>query len=193
MAENENDRDGQNPGGNGGNGGGGGDDGTPPEVVVPPGAMPALREEMEAVRRRDQDGLLRPAAVVEYARANPQSVAHGLFEWDDAAAAAAHRLNQARGLIRSVTVVELTRERRVIRAYVSVATDRVSGGGYRPTSQAQQVAAYRHQLVEEALRKVERLQTSYAHLPELNPMFAEINEVVLRFRAERMQPPPAVA
>lgn len=49
------------------------------------------------------DGRLEPSDVVQTAR-DPASPLHPLFEWDDAAAAAAHRLEQARNVIKRVRV-----------------------------------------------------------------------------------------
>jgi hypothetical protein len=49
-----------------------------------------------------RDGLIKPQAVVDAAR-DPASPLHGLFEWDDAAAAKKQRLATARQIIRSVT------------------------------------------------------------------------------------------
>ena len=48
-------------------------------------------------------GRLTPELVVEAAR-DPASPLHSHFEWDDPKAAAAHRLDQARTLIRSVKI-----------------------------------------------------------------------------------------
>lgn len=63
----------------------------------------AITEALEAIRKRDKDGLLKPEAVVRAAR-NKESPLHRLFEWDDKKAAHAWRLEQARELIRSVRV-----------------------------------------------------------------------------------------
>src|ERR1700680_1931431 len=51
------------------------------------------------------NGHLTPKAVVSEAR-NNRSVLHRHFEWDDAVAAEAFRLDQARTLIRSIRVVD---------------------------------------------------------------------------------------
>ena len=56
---------------------------------------------------RANDGLLLPDVVVEDAR-REDSPLHDIFEWDDAKAAHAHRLEVARQLIRSVRYEEKT-------------------------------------------------------------------------------------
>lgn len=60
----------------------------------------------------DKHGRITPEAVVTAAQ-DPGSVLHSHFEWDDGQAAAAWRIEQARGLIRSVRVVITSEERTV--------------------------------------------------------------------------------
>lgn len=61
----------------------------------------------------DQNGgRLTPDQVVAQAR-HPDSPLHGLFQWDDEAAAEAHRIQQARGVIKAVRVTVETHERTV--------------------------------------------------------------------------------
>lgn len=54
--------------------------------------------------RLQKEGRGEPSDVVEAAR-SPKSPMHAQFEWDDSKAAEAHRLEQARYLIRSIEVV----------------------------------------------------------------------------------------
>ena len=58
---------------------------------------------LQAIAEQHQ-GRLMPEAVVEAAK-DPKSLLHGMFTWDDAEAAHAHRVEQARTLIRTVRVV----------------------------------------------------------------------------------------
>ena len=58
------------------------------------------KQELEQIRKAN-DGELRPADVVEFAR-NPDTALHSRFTWDDDKAAAEYRLWQARELIRVV-------------------------------------------------------------------------------------------
>lgn len=62
----------------------------------------------ELRRLEEEKGRLRPEDVVDAAR-DPSSPLHKHFEWDDAAAAHRHRLDQARSLIRRVTVEVVVR------------------------------------------------------------------------------------
>jgi hypothetical protein len=63
---------------------------------------------IEAIRvelhKLDKKGELTPNAVVDAAR-DIESPMHSWFQWDDAEAAHSYRLDQARALIRRVTVV----------------------------------------------------------------------------------------
>lgn len=61
----------------------------------------AIQQAIEACA--DPTGRITAEAVVE-AASRPDSVLRSLFEWDDSKAAYEHRLEQARGLIRSVRV-----------------------------------------------------------------------------------------
>jgi hypothetical protein len=57
----------------------------------------------------DGEGRLEPERVVEEAR-DPKSPLHPFFEWDDTSAAHAHRLSQARGLIRRLKIEVIVRD-----------------------------------------------------------------------------------
>ena len=60
----------------------------------------------------ENDGGLTPERVVERAR-DPNSPLHQAFEWDDTEASRKYRLEQARGLIRSVKIVVTTETMRI--------------------------------------------------------------------------------
>jgi hypothetical protein len=90
------------------------------------------RQELEFLTRAG-GGRLTPKAVVE-AAADPQSALHRYFDWDDATAAHSHRIETARALIRSVTIVE---RRGVVRieapAYLRDPSAAPGEQGYRQT------------------------------------------------------------
>lgn len=64
--------------------------------------LDAVRQALAALEAANK-GILRPEDVVEAARPKG-SVLHSSFTWDNRAAAEAHRINEARTLIRSVRV-----------------------------------------------------------------------------------------
>ncbi len=68
-----------------------------------PDESDTLVEELERIAKDDEDGLVRPEAVVEAAR-DEESPLHRFFEWDNDEAAEQYRLYQARKLIVRVTV-----------------------------------------------------------------------------------------
>jgi hypothetical protein len=90
-----------------------------PEVTVT-GVAPVIATELQKIWTKG-GGRLEAAEVVKAARA-PSSPLHTYFEWDDKKAAAAHRIGQARDLIRRVqidVIVEPGSEPIRVRAYVA--------------------------------------------------------------------------
>ena len=87
----------------------------------------------------NDDGVITPEAVVA-AAAPPDSALHGYFTWDDAKAAHAHRLDQARTLIRSVKV-EFRIDRKVVRSVAYVRDPQADAGeqGYRSVAELRRV------------------------------------------------------
>lgn len=137
-----------------------------------------IRAELEQIRQ-SHGGLLRPEDVVKFAR-NKRSALHGEFEWDDAKASAEYRLEQARRVIRvSVTVLPSPHaDQEPVRAYVSIASDRVQpGGGYRALAEVMSDDQMRAELVNEALGEVKRWRRKFERLRELVPIFKAIDKV----------------
>lgn len=97
---------------------------------------PVKIKHSEAVRRAlralERSGRLTPGDVVEAGR-DPESPLHPMFEWDDGKAAERWRLEQARSLIRSVTIRVEISEDRVITAPVYIRDGDIPLGdqGYR--------------------------------------------------------------
>jgi hypothetical protein len=81
---------------------------------------------MDELRRliNTQGGVIEPEDVVRSARPK-RSPLHKSFEWDDAVAGPLYRLDQARALLRKVTVERVVGGETVrLRAVVSIANDR---------------------------------------------------------------------
>ena len=122
---------------------------------------------------------LTPARVLERA-SDASSALHPMFTWDDEEAGHAHRLSEARQIIRSVRVTILPQPGAVpirVRAFVSLADDRIVGGGYRPVVQVMSDPAQRAALLQTALCELGALQRRYAHLSELAQVFAALDTV----------------
>ena len=82
----------------------------------------------------EDEGELIADHVVEVARADDHPL-HPAFEWDDAVAAHAHRVEQARELIRSVTIAFVTNEEASemrVRAWQARRNTGRDGKGYVP-------------------------------------------------------------
>ena len=102
-------------------------------------------------------GLLDPADVVITAR-DPASALHRCFTWDDGDAAAQWRLEEARKLIRSVTVIIPGAEPLEIRAFVSLPADRPHGGGYRDVAEVGTSELMREQFMAELHASAQRFE-----------------------------------
>lgn len=127
---------------------------------------------------RKAHGAIEPATVVEVAR-NPKSLLHGYFTWDDKKAAEAHRLNEARYLIRSVEVYVTFPHRPdpiPTRAFVSVGTQGGDAEGQRFTSVHAVLADpdSRAQLLAKAWAELAAFRIKYARLEELADVFDAI-------------------
>lgn len=136
----------------------------------------AERLELERIREADPEKLLKPEAVVEAAR-DEASPLHAHMEWDDTAAAHAHRLAQARALIRVVVTV-FPGFQAPVRAYVSLPSERGEQGGYRRTDHVLAEQALRRELLAAARRELAAFQRKYSQLEELAQLFAEANKVL---------------
>jgi hypothetical protein len=93
--------------------------------------MNVERAELERLLKKN-GGLLKVDMVVDAAR-NPRSPLHSHFEWDDTVAAEQYRREQARYLIQKCNITIESREAVVVRAFVSLPSDRSGAGGYRLT------------------------------------------------------------
>lgn len=143
-----------------------------------------VKRELDALAEKTP-GVLKGEHIVQFVEANPSSALRGEFEWNNDECGRLYRLQQANNLIRAyVTVLPQTLQR--VRGFLSVPTDRANGGGYRRTEDVLRNDALRRQMVEDVLKRVEGMRTSIAHLPELQPVFAEIGVAVARFRASQV-------
>jgi hypothetical protein len=122
--------------------------------------------------------LLKPEAVIE-AASPKDSILHGFFEWDDNAAAHQFRLYQARELIRcAVRIVSINNTQKPIRIFVSLTSDRGSGGGgYRVTADVLSREDLRQQMLSDALEDMKRFEEKYNSLQELVEVFSAIQDV----------------
>ncbi len=130
------------------------------------------------------DGNLKPEAVHEAAK-NRRSPLHRHFEWDDAKAADAYRVDQARGIIRLIKAVEITdggRELYAGPAFVSIYD------GRRRTYKAigEVVTNTRLQLLvmQQAIRDLEAWEKRYGEFEEICQLVRVARERLADARAE---------
>lgn len=139
------------------------------------GAIPAqvAGEHVESLRQRY--GLVTPPVVVEDAKSD-LSPLHPAFEWDDSEAAHQYRLEQARGMLRSIeVVVQLTRpDPQPIRAFVVVKEG--EGQGYTSIQVAMGNPKHRAQLIADAKRELAQWRKRHGELVELGNVFAAIDK-----------------
>ena len=135
----------------------------PCEVVV---------QRIEVLRSQSDDGRIDPARLVQDAKPK-NSPLHSAFEWDDRAAGAKYRENQARQMIRSVEVVTINNQGKKDReiAYVSTATPFKEGSaGYSPTGEALADPVSRDLVLQIAWAQLQAWQRRWGKLSE----FAEV-------------------
>lgn len=128
----------------------------------------------ELYKAKDKDGLIQPEIVVEQATP-PTAPLHSAFEWDDAKAAHHHRVEQARGLIRTSIVYE-EGERKTY----SLSSDRKTNGGYRDTSDVLSSPEMRRIAVADALVELQSWRNRHQHLTELKAIFGVIDVVSVK-------------
>jgi hypothetical protein len=134
-------------------------------------------ERLERIRR-ESDGVLDAVDVVVDAR-QATSPLHHCFEWDDKRAAHEHRVDQAKQLIKAVTVVVPDGDT-PLPAFTAAATDARDG---RPKFVRRDKAPAftmpvktRADQLQEAYRELRRIRTRFAMLDELGPILRAIDE-----------------
>jgi hypothetical protein len=134
-----------------------------------------IGEELADITRK-AGGRLTPKAVVNAAE-NPRSRLHKLFEWDNARAAAAYRLDQAREIIRCIRVEQSDGE--PVRGYVSI---NEKGTSYRTISEVLSSHDLQTLVLKQADRDLDAWQRRYAELEEICEVVRQARERI----AERL-------
>lgn len=125
--------------------------------------------------QKGSNTVLEPLTIVNAAR-DEKSPMHTHFEWDDGAAAEHYRTDQARELVRSLTV-DVSRsnlEARPVRAFVNVET--AGERGYVSTHTAMTSEDLRKQVLRRAFEELESWRARHAELSELARIFSAIDE-----------------
>ena len=139
------------------------------------GDAQAVGEKLENLRLT-HGGKLTPETVVKAARSK-RSILHDSFEWDDSVAAARHRKDQARYLLRSITVVlvqEKGEKEREVRAFVVVGPEKAKH--YTSLIVAMSNKTSREQLVAEAWQELEEWRERFQEYEELGAIFQAMDD-----------------
>lgn len=141
-------------------------------------ADPQLIGEVLAKLASDSDGHLEPSAVVSAAQ-DPDSALHPHFEWDDTKAAHAHRLDQARDLIRVIRIDEGVQSPP---AFVSISD--ASGVSYRPVAEVRASSSLQLVVLKQAERDLVAFQRRYRELADICGLVKVAQEKVTARRTE---------
>ena len=104
---------------------------------------------------RQNGGVLLVESVLDAAK-DPDCVLHKHFQWDDTKAAESYRKTQARQLIQKCVVTIDKAPNVQIRAFVSLASDQHSGGGYRMTADVLTDEDMKAQLLHDMMMVISR-------------------------------------
>lgn len=124
-------------------------------------------------------GELTPPAVVEAAR-DKKHILHRHFEWDDAEAANRYRLDQARGLIRSIHAEDADAEDGHAPAYISISDK--GGTSYRSLSDVKNSADLQAKVLAAAERDLLAFERRHRALEDVCAIVRQARETVQRKR-----------
>jgi hypothetical protein len=138
-----------------------------------------------------EDGRITPDDIVRAAQ-DHNSPLHKEFEWDDAAAAQAHRLNQARELIRRVEVhIVINRVQVGVVGYVRDVEQPSNKQGYRSVRRlqseeelARETVAAEFEHAASRLRRARDIAIALGLEGEIDQRIADLTGFGIRLRAE---------
>ena len=137
----------------------------------------AFKTKWDELSHLAESGLLKPEKVVEFAK-NENTHLHGCFEWNDSKAANRYRLQQARQQISMyVMVIQSPKGPVNVRAFQSLPSDRLSGGGYRKTADILQDQELLAELVSSAMKDLATVRERYEAVTALSPIWRAADQV----------------
>lgn len=135
----------------------------------------AVGRHLEMLREKFK-GELTPKDVLDDARHN-NSPLHTFFEWDDSEAAEQYRLQQARGLIRSVVAIYTSDDKPAVRQKMFVHINEPGAPHYREVSHAMSRRDTRQAVLQRAWRELQEWRKRYAALKEFSDLVEVIDEI----------------
>lgn len=143
-------------------------------------ADPQVIGEVLAKIALDAGGELTPGAVVLSAQ-NDDSPLHRHFEWDDVVAAQKYRLDQAREIIRSITVEDSENDDGALHAFVSV---NAGGVAYRTIQAVKSSRELQAAVLKAAERDLAAFDRRYRELSDVCRVVREARELVVTKQKE---------
>lgn len=137
----------------------------------------------------DNDGVLRPADVVEAATPTTSPL-HKYFDWDDAHAAHQHRLDQARRLMRVTVLVRRGSDTTHLPLLTSLSPGRVAGASYHLTADVRADPVMSLQADLDVLAQCERILVR-ANSPRLSSVLHMVALAIAQLEADgtrRLEP-----
>ena len=144
-----------------------------------------IKQELEALK--DEQGVVHPGDVVDFAIAHPESECHKHgFNWNVQEAARAYWLHQARYLIATCIVVTYEKgseQGTEIRAFFREGKEenQERASGYVSTETMLQDSDHRRKVIVTVIKRVLGVLNSYP-LPELKPLVTLANKLLTKYR-----------
>ena len=146
-----------------------------------------MNEERKLLEKmaRQNGGVLMIDDVIKEAQ-DEGSILHSYFEWDDSEAAVQYRREQARSLIQKCRITVLTSEPTHVRAFVSLPSDRESGGGYRMVADVMNNTSLREEFVHDLQLTIARW-TKKLHLidSDLADLIVQMDVELKRYESQQ--------
>lgn len=132
-------------------------------------------EHIEMLREKFK-GELTPKDILDDAR-HDNSPLHSFFEWNDGEAAEHYRLQQARGLIRSVVAIYVSDDKPAVRQKAYVHITEPGANHYREASHAMSRKDTRQKVLQQAWRELQAWRQRYKDLKEFSDLIEVIDDV----------------
>ncbi len=142
-----------------------------------------IGDALEAIAKTN-GGEIVPKAVVDAAR-SPKHPLHPHFEWDDKLAAEAHRLDQARSLIRIVRVEDASATDGTSRAFLSISEK--AGTSYRSLADVKASIGMQDAILKAAARDLDAFQQRYRDLTDICEFVSKAKEAITRRQEKQSQ------
>lgn len=131
-------------------------------------------EHLELLRKQTKGELTAEDVLKDAKHSN--SPLHSFFEWSDSRAAKAHRLQQARGLIRAVVAIYVSDDKPAVRQKAYVHINEPQAPHYREASHAMSQTKTRDIVLKQAWRELMQWKKRYRDLKEFSNLFNAIDE-----------------